>query len=149
MKIILEQADINEPEITVRGNISGKQIQNILALLNAKNSFEKMFFFKNDKEYIFDINDVLYFEATGSKVAAYIGSDIYETKNKLYELEELGRAKGFIRINKGVVVNANRAISVEPEFSGNYTLNLRDSKTRLTISRKYIKDFKKYIMEVM
>lgn len=149
MKIILEQAELNEPEITIRGNISGRQIQNILALLNTGTNFEKMFFFKNDKEYIFDINDVLYFEAAANKVIAHIGKDIYEAKNKLYELEEIGRSKGFIRINKGIVVNANRVISVEPEFSGNYTLNIRDSKTQLTISRKYIKDFKKYIMEVL
>lgn len=148
MKITLEQADINEPEITIRGNISGKQVQNILTLLNAKTSFEKMFFFKNDKDYIFNITDVLYFEAYANKVIAHIGKEIYETKNKLYELEEIGHSKGFIRINKGVIVNANRVISVEPEFSGNYTLNLRGSKTRLTISRKYIRKFKKYIMEV-
>ncbi len=148
MKIILEQAELNNPEIIIRGNINGRQIQNILALLNTGTNFEKMFFFKNDKEYIFDISDVLYFEAEGNKVIAHIGKDIYETKNKLYELEEIGHSKGFIRINKGIVVNANRVLSVEPEFSGNYILHMRDSKTQLTISRKYIKDFKKYIMEV-
>lgn len=149
MKIILEQADLTEPEITIRGNVSGRQIQNILTLLNTETNFEKMFFFKNDKEYIFNITDVLYFEACKNKVTAHIGKEIYETKNKLYELEEIGRSKGFIRINKGVVVNANCVLSVEPEFSGNYILYMKDSKTQLTISRKYIRDFKKYIMEVL
>lgn len=148
MKITLEQADLTEPEIIIRGDISNPQVQNIVGLLNGKQSLQKMFFFKNEKEYLFDITDVIYFEADNNKVFAHIGSELYETRHKLYELEGIGRSKGFIRINKGIIVNINHVLSVEAEFSGNYILFLRDTKTQLTISRKYAKDFKQYVMEV-
>lgn len=148
MKITLEQANLTEPEIIIRGDISDPQIQNIVGLLKEKQTLQKMFFFKDDKEYLFDISDVIYFEAGNNKVFAHIGSEVYETRQKLYVLENIGRLKGFIRINKGVIVNLNYVLSVEAEFSGNYMLFLRDTKTQLTISRKYVKDFRNYIMEV-
>lgn len=147
MKITLEQADLTEPDIIIRGNISSPQVQNIVELLNGKRNFQKMFFFKNGKEYLFDITDVIYFEADNNKTFARIGNDLFETRHKLYELEGIGRSKGFIRIGKGVIVNINCVLSVEAEFSGNYTLLLKDTKTILTISRKYVKGFKQYIME--
>ena len=146
MKITLEQADLSEPEVIIRGDVSGAQVQNIVGLLNGKQ--RKMFFFKNEREYLFDIDDVIYFETDGSKVIAHIDGDIYETKHKLYELESMGYSKGFVRISKSVIVNINHVLSVEAEFSGNYELLLKDTRTRLTISRKYVKDFKKYVMEV-
>lgn len=148
MKVTLEAANLSEPEIIIRGDITSWQVQNIVELLNGKQSLQKMFFFKNDTEYLFDVSDVIYFEADNNKTYAHIGNDIYEARHKLYELESIGHSKGFIRINKGIVVNVNYVLSVAAEFSGNYTLILRDSKTQLTISRKYVKDFKQYIMEV-
>ena len=148
MKVILRQADIDEPEVIICGDISSAQVQNIMGLLNEKQSMQKMFFFKDDKEYIFDISDVIYFEADNCKTFAHIGGGIYEVHKKLYELESLGKFKGFVRINKGIIVNINHVLSVEAEFSGNYTLFLKKSRARLTISRKYVKSFKKYVMEV-
>lgn len=148
MKIALEQANITEPEIIIRGDISSKQVQNIVELLNGKQTLQKMFFFKDEKEYLFDITDVVYFEADNNKTFARIGEDLFETRYKLYELESIGHSKGFIRISKGVIVNINHVLSVEAEFSGNYTMFLKNAKTQLTISRKYVKDFKRYVMEV-
>lgn len=148
MKLTIEQANISEPEIIIRGDTSSPQVQNIIGLLNGKQSLQKMFFFKDEKEYLFDISDVIYFESADTKTFAHIGNETFEVRLKLYELESIGRSKGFVRINKGTVVNVNHILSVESEFSGNYILLLRDSGERLTISRKYAKDFKKYIMEV-
>lgn len=148
MKIKLEQADFQEPEIIIRGDVLSPQVQNIVELLNGKQSLQKVFLFKDEREYLFDITQVNYFEAANNKTFAYIGEEIFETKHKLYELESVGRTKGFVRISKGVVVNVDSVMSVAVEFSGNYTLSLKDGRTELTLSRKYVKDFKKYIMEV-
>lgn len=148
MKITVEHADTAEPEIIIRGDTGSIQVQNILELLNGKKSLQKMFFFKNDREYLFDITDVSYFEADNNKVFARINAEKYEVRQKLYELESIGYAKGFIRISKGVIVNVNRVTSVEAEFSGNYRLFLKDVKNQLIMSRKYVKNFKRYIMEV-
>lgn len=149
MKVKLEEADLQEPEVIIRGQLTSVQVQNIVGLLNSSQSSQKMFFFKNEREYLFDLKEVSYFEAHDNRTAAYIGSDTYEVKSRLYELETSLYTKGFVRISKGVIVNANYISSVEAEFSGNYIAYMKDEKTRLTISRKYMRDFRKYILEVL
>lgn len=148
MKVTLEQADLSIPEVIIRGDLSSEQVQNIIGLLSSSQSSQKMFFFKDDREYIFDLKDVVYFETSNNKVIAHIGLGVYEARNKLYELESALRAKGFIRINKSVIVNVNYISAVEPEFSGNYIAHMKGETMKQVISRKYLKDFKKYIMEV-
>ncbi len=70
MKITLEHADLTEPEIIIHGQTESTQVRNLIELLGGKQ--QKMFFFKNEYEYIFDISDVSYFETDGSKVIAHI-----------------------------------------------------------------------------
>lgn len=147
MKITVEQADLTEPEIIIRGDTSSEQMQNILGLLNSSQSSQKMFFFKGEREYLFDLKSVIYFEAQKNKISAHIGNEIYETKSRLYELEKSLYTKGFVRINKSVLVNADYISAVETEFSGNYTAYMKNGG-QLVISRKYMKDFRKYILEV-
>lgn len=148
MKITLEQADNTEPEIIIRGDLTSATVQNVVEFLKGRRTFQKMFFFKNEREYLFDISEVRYFEASNNKTFAHIGAEVYEVRHKLYELENIGHSRGLVRISKGIIVNVNFVQSVEAEFSGNYTAFLRDTKTSLTISRKYVKNFKQYIMEV-
>ena len=64
-----------------------------------------------------------------------------------YELADMLSGNGFIQISKAVLVNVHDVLSVEPEFSGNYTATLSDHKTRLTISRKYFKSFREYVIK--
>lgn len=148
MKVTLEQADLSDPEIVIKGDLASEQVQNIIGLLNSSQSSQKMFFFMDEREYIFDLKDVVYFETSKNKVIAHINSATYETRSKLYELESNLRTKGFIRINKSVIVNVDYISAVEPEFSGNYIAHMKCENIKLVISRKYVKDFKKYIMEV-
>ncbi|MCH5187616.1 MAG: LytTR family transcriptional regulator [Oscillospiraceae bacterium] len=147
MKVLLEQAELAEPEVIVRGDPSSEQVKNIIGLLSSSQSSQKMFFFKNEREYIFDLKDVMYFEANGNKITARIGSESYEARGRLYELEGALGAKGFVRVSKGVLVNVNHIVSVEAEFSGNYIASMKDG-AKLVISRKYVKAFRKYVLEV-
>ena len=56
MKITIEQAELAEPEIIIRGNAASTQVQNIIELFNEKQYLQKMFFLKNEKEYLFVAN---------------------------------------------------------------------------------------------
>ena len=80
-------------------------------------------------------------------VLARAGGEDYETRLRLYELSRALRPQGFVQISKGIVVNVQAVRAVEAEFSGNYTALLRDGKTRLTISRSYMRDFRNYVLE--
>ena len=145
MKVRVERADLDEAEVIIRGDASSVEVKNILELLTSSLSARKMFFIKDGREYIFDAEDAAYFESCAGKTLARIGKEEFEVRSKLYELEAGLRARGFVRISKGVIVNVNRIASVEAEFSGNYAANMKNGQ-RLVISRKYVKDFRKYIM---
>lgn len=148
MKITMRQIpELKEPEIIICGDMSSKQVKNIIELLSGKQYLQKMFFFKDGREYLFDLSEVVYFEAHNNKTYAQVDGGVYEVRQKLYELETMGASKGFVRISKGIIVNINYVASVAAEFSGNYTLKLKNFKTPLTISRKYVKGFKNYVME--
>ena len=78
-------------------------------------------------------------------MARAIPTDRYDSKKKLYELNEMLSNTSFVQINKGTLVNIDYVKSVSAEFSGNYTVRLKNSKEILTISRKYFKEFKSKI----
>jgi len=147
MKITLEQATLAEPEVCIRGDLSSPKVIALIAMLQRAGGIGKLFLYREEREYPFEPGEVNFFEARGSKVCAIAAGEEYETRHKLYELCELLGSRGFVQISKGVVANVNQVRSVEAEFSGNYTAILKDGKTRLTISRKYMKDFRKYVME--
>ncbi len=146
MKLHLEQADLAEPEVIIRGNTASDQVQNLIGLLNRTQSPQKMFFSQKGRDYIFDIGSVSFFEAFDNRISAMIDGARYEAGGRLYELEHALAFRGFVRISKGILVNVNHISAVEAEFSGNYTVLMKDG-ARLTLSRRYVKAFKKYIME--
>lgn len=149
MKITLEQAEIPVPEVHIRGDIASGEVQALLcALKGTGGTVGRLFLLKDEREYPVEPEEISFFEARENKVFADVNGDAYEARYKLYELRELLSGRGFVQIGKSVVVNVNRIHSVEAEFSGNLTARLKDGKTRLTVSRKYVKDFRKFVLEV-
>ena len=141
MKIILEPAQLQEPEVIIRGDAAGEEVTALLQFLN-KRSIRKLILYKEDEQYILDADEIVFLEAFENKVYAYARQEVYEAKQKLYELKENLSSLAFAQINKSVIVNINCVKSIQAEFSGNYRLKLKNRKETLTISRKYFKEFK-------
>lgn len=144
MKITLEQTE-GEPELIVRGNPADPRVQALLAQLGEKVP-PRLMLYRDGREYFFDAGDVAWFSAEGDRVTAHVNGECYEARARLYELAEQLRARSFVQISKGILVNVGAVRSVEAEFSGNYTARLRDGKTSLIISRFYMKAFRKFVM---
>ena len=145
MKISLEPSN-QETEVIIKGDIGSEEVQSILQYFNnASTVSTKVFLYKEDEQFIVDISEIVYFEAYNNKVTAVTEKEKYETKLKLYEIKDKFSKHHFAQINKSVIVNINYVKSVQAEFSGNYTIKLKNSKEILTISRKYFKDFKNQI----
>lgn len=147
MKFTLEPAETNELEIIIRGDVSDPQVSKIIAALTAAKVISRLFLYREEKEYLCPVTEILYFEAMHGKILAHTLQGTMESRYKLYELADMLSGNGFIQISKAVLVNVHDVLSVEPEFSGNYTATLSDHKTRLTISRKYFKSFREYVIK--
>ena len=141
MKIKLESAELPETEVIIRGDVTSEEVVSLLQLLKKRNS-GKLILYKEEEQYIVDADEIVYIEVSDNKVYAYTKLDTYEAKQKLYEVKEMLGGRSFAQINKSVIVNINCVKSIQAEFSGNYRIKLKNRKERLTISRKYFKEFK-------
>lgn len=140
MKIILEHAQLPEPEIIIRGEIGSAEVAAIVQLLGKKPN-GKLMVTKQEEQVVLDPSEILFLETMDGQIRVCTQSDTYETKMKLYELIAI-LPETFTQISKSTVVNMNYVRSIQAEFSGNYRLKLKNCSRALTISRKYFKTFK-------
>lgn len=141
MKILLESAPLQEPEVIIRGDVTSEAVLSLLQLLKKPVS-GKLLLSKQEEQFPVDAAELVFLEARDGKVFAFTVQDAFETRLKLYELKAQLDAHGFVQISKSVLVNMNFVRSIQAEFSGNYRVRLKGRKEVLTISRKYFKDFK-------
>lgn len=103
--------------------------------------------FTGDKEAVrIRVEDILYFEAVGELVFAYLESNVYEIKLRLYQVEERLRAARIMRASKSVLLNPEHIVSVRPALNGRLYARMENGEEVL-ISRHYAKQIADYIME--
>ncbi len=93
------------------------------------------------KQYEIPVGDVYYVEAVDNKVFMYGLKQVYETRHKLYELEEVLREKYFLRVSKSVLLNLMKVKSIKPALNGRFSAILQ-SEEEIIISRKYVPELK-------
>ncbi len=147
MKIKLEDLDSDEIEVIIRGDIADDKIQHLISLLKSTNITSKILLQAKDKEILVDINEIMYFETIDRKNYACTVNEKLVTKYSLNEILLMYKSRGITQIGKSLLVNVNYVKFLEAEFSGNYTLTLKNEE-KLLISRFYMKDFRNTIMEV-
>lgn len=92
--------------------------------------------------YEIPILDVLYIESVDNRTFLYTQDNTYESKQRIYELEEMLKQRHFIRISKSSIVNLLKIQSIRPALNGRFSAILCNGE-EIIISRKYVADFKK------
>lgn len=141
MKIIIEQiGPEQEEQIVVRcRNLD----DSIVALAEElKRRRDKLTVKDGERILQVDPSEVYYFEAVDNKVFLYTKEKVYETKWKLYELEEQFGHANFIRVSKSVIMNLSKVDSFHPDFNGRYEALMKNNE-RVLISRQYVPELKK------
>ncbi len=93
------------------------------------------------RQYEIAVADICYIESVDGKTFLYTNERVYETAYRIYELEELLKAKHFLRISKAMLVNLMKIQSIQPAFNGRFTAILRSGE-KIIISRSYVKALK-------
>ncbi len=146
MKIILEDSTNEEIEIIIKGNVASTKVQHLLSLLKQSNVSTKIIVFEDSKEILINVSEIHYFSVESRKIYGIIGKNKYLCKQNLSDILSLFKNQGICQISKSLLVNINFVKSLEAEFSGNYTVMLKDG-SKLTASRFYMKEFRNAIME--
>ena len=87
------------------------------------------------------VENILYFEATGGKIYVALKSGKYETKQKLFEIEEQLSARGFLRISKSVIINMNKVVNFRPGDDRTIIVRLSNNE-EIKVTRSYAKNFR-------
>lgn len=83
---------------------------------------------------------IYYVESVDKRTYIYTKEGCYETKYRLYELEELFN-RNFLRSAKAMIINIRKIKSVKSEFNGRMTAELLNGE-QVIIARNYVKDLK-------
>ena len=89
------------------------------------------------QKYEIPVADVYYVEAVDNAVFIYGQKKVYESKQKLYELEGILREKYFLRVSKSLILNLMKIETIKPALNGRYSAILKSGE-EVIISRKYV-----------
>lgn len=136
MKVtILDNVEGQEDEIIIKCSALDEQI---VGLINAfKTGKGKLVFYKDEKIVLIDEDEIMYIESIEDNVFAYTGNGVYESKEKLYQLEKSLSSKKFMRANKSTIINLNQVKSLSPAFGSRFEATLKN-ECRIIISRMYV-----------
>ncbi len=143
MKITIEEQHSGEEEIIIRCNQVDDDIVRILSFVKAQKN--AVVGYDKDNLYRLQATDIYYFEAVDNKVFIYCKKDIFESKQKLYEIEKELLARDFFRVTKSIIVNLTKIKYVSPAFNGRFEATLLNGE-KIIISRQYVPEFKKRLV---
>ena len=140
MKIKIEIDDgLMEEEIVIRCKSLNEDVISIQKrITDAVNSRMQLEVSRGEKEYYITIDEILFFETGESGVSVHTVSQIYETKYRLYELEDL-LPGNFVRVAKSTILNANKVRAINKNITGASEVEFASSNKKVFVSRNYLK----------
>lgn len=128
----------NEERAEIHAVTLTEEILNAIDILeNNKRSIPVI----NSEETIMcTLDRVYYFESVDKRTFVYTKDKCYETKYRLYELEEM-IPYDFFRCSKAMIINIKKIASVKAEFNARMRAVLLNGE-EVVISRNYVKDLK-------
>lgn len=141
MKIIIEDiSPDDEEQVIIRcRNLSDKVLKLISELKAEQQNLTGL---KDGVITMIDTKRVYYFEGVDNKVFIYCKQNVYESKLKLYEIEEKYDNSYFFRASKSIILNIAKIKSINPSLSGRFEALLFNGET-IVISRQYVPELKK------
>jgi DNA-binding LytR/AlgR family response regulator len=141
MKIIIEDVSPDDEEqVIIRCRNLSDKVLKLISELKAEQ--QKLTGLKDGVITMIDAKRVYYFEGVDNKVFIYCKQNVYESKLKLYEIEEKYDNTYFFRASKSIILNISKIKSISPSLSGRFEALLFNGET-IVISRQYVPELKK------
>lgn len=137
MKIIIEEKTSREDEdlIIVRCASLNESVLKLLQQLKAGD--ERITCTKNGTIARIRPDDVYYFESVDNKTFLYTEREIYEIRQKLYEIEDSYAGLDFFRCSKSIIVNLSKIRFLSPVLGSRLEATLLNDE-KIIISRQYV-----------
>ena len=140
MRVRFEQVDEKEKEqALIRAVEKTADILSAMDLL--ENGSGGIQVIKDRNTFFCKLTQIYYIESVDKRTYVYTKGECYESRDRLYELEEkLGMY--YVRISKSMIVNLRKIRNVSAEPGGRMVAVLLNAE-RVIISRSYVKDIKR------
>ena len=135
LKIAKEQPE----QMEIRCHEVTEEIKEIVSFVKTRQG--RLTGLQEDRQFEVPVSEVCYIEAVDNKVFLYTAKQVYETRQKLYELEELLKDKYFLRVSKSLLLNLMKVRAIKPALNGRFTAVLQSGE-EIIISRKYVPELK-------
>ena len=147
LRIRIEMAEGVQEEVVIRCREITPEIIRLQQLLSGDSDRSNQFLvYKGDTEYYLNVNDIIFFETEGNAVMAHTKNDMYETRRKLYELEELSGGR-FQRISKSAIVNVDKVYSIKRNVTSSSAIEFQGTHKQIYVSRAYYKVLREKLEE--
>lgn len=142
-KVTITQIDKREEqEVVVRCHDINGEVVSIVEKLKNRDSI--LLGIKDGKTFQINVRDIFYIESVDNKTYIYLQKDVYETKLKLYELEEKLKGTKLFRCSKSMILNIAKIRSVSPSVNSRLEASLINGE-KVIISRQYVGTLKKIL----
>ncbi|MGN0341041.1 MAG: LytTR family DNA-binding domain-containing protein [Lachnospira sp.] len=147
LKIRIEMSEDVQEEVVIRCREITPEIIRLQQLLSGNSDRSNQFLvYRGDTEYYLNVNDIIFFETEGNAVMAHTRNDVYETRRKLYELEELLGGR-FQRISKSAIVNVDKVYSIKRNVTSSSAIEFQGTHKQIYVSRAYYKVLREKLEE--
>lgn len=137
-----QREDILEDRIDFYYRIKTKEVHDILDFLR-KHS-QRLIGKVDDKEMMFSLNDVYYFESVDKKTFAYLDREVVRIEIRLHDLENAYYELGFIRVNKSTILNVYKIKTLKSELNMR-VMALLENGEKIQINRNYKAKFNSFL----
>ena len=129
-----------EPKLVVLAGEDSPRVQTLLRELQAM-TCSPVSVWQGERSVILPQHEFLRFYTENKGVSAQTKDGVFETKLRLYELEELLDPQRFVRISNSEIVNFRRVTAVDLSMTGTICMTL-EGGIRTYVSRRYVKKIK-------
>ena len=132
--------NLQDTEIVVN---CGRMTAETEQMISALRLFDRQITVSKENEiYFLDISRIIYVESVDRKTFVYTSDDCFETKLKLYEIEERLCSCGFFRAGKACIVQLKYIRSLKAEVNRKLRLTLENGE-QIIVSRQYADELKR------
>lgn len=141
MKVTVEEwPGLEEPEVIVRCRRMDERVSRLVELLRLSSA--RLTGEQDGQTCILEEDDVLYIDTVDRGTFLYTADGVYESRLRLYELEEQLAPRDFVRVSKSAIVNFDQVKSLRPDLGGRLRLTLSNGEV-VVANRQYVPAIKK------
>lgn len=148
MKIKIEiDGQLEEEEVILRCSSLDDRMQKLQReICELVQDQSKFVFYKGEVSYYLKLEEILFFETEANVIQVHTREDIYQSKYKLYELEELLPGY-FMRVSKSAILNTRCIYAINRSVSSPVVVQFQNTHKQVYVSRHYYKSLRERLEE--